>query len=91
MDTVQNIPQTEVDWKGELFGEKKNKPSTPVKKRAADKDSPAASPTLPFMTKSGTNLSQALRKKLKPNGDVEQSPPSKKEEKSSSSTTPKKR
>ena len=30
MDTVQNIPQTEVDWKGELIGEKKNKPATPV-------------------------------------------------------------
>ena len=89
-DSIKNVPETSIDWQGELFGSKK-KPVTTMKKRAADTDSPSNAGAIAFMTKSGTNLSQALRKKLKPNADVEQSSLSKKEEKSSSSATPKKR
>ena len=71
--TVKNMPQVDVDWKGDLFVKKEV--VQPEKHRKAD-NSPATSPTAAaFISKSGANLSQALRENmLKPRRSEPQSP-----------------
>ena len=85
---VRDMPKQDVDWKGGLFGEKKE-PVQPDKKRKSEQ-SPAPSPTAPFISKSGAKLSEALRKKLKKQDSDPKSQGGKKDGKSASSSSEKK-
>lgn len=69
------FPQTEVDWQGEAFGAKLAQ-VTPSKKRQSS-PGVATNEVSPFLSRSSSNLSLALRKKLK-KADSNPSSPKKK-------------
>jgi len=82
LDAGVMVPSVEVEWKGELFGEKK--PDQTPRKRKADAIE-ATSQQSPFLSRSAGALSTALRKKLKKGNSDPSTPTPKKPANSPSS------
>jgi hypothetical protein len=61
-DANVELPGLEVEWQGELFGEKKAV-KTPEKRKSIDKDSSSQADNV-FASKSSVMLGDALRRKL---------------------------